>query len=83
MHQKLLEAKQKKQESKQHLKDLEKERKELELESFGKAQLLSNQNIFKRPEVAREYGQRLKEIKSRLLEIEREIETLKDTNYHE
>jgi ATP-binding cassette, subfamily F, member 3 len=76
LHRKMLEAKKKSQELQQRLKDLEKEKKALELESFSKAQLLSNQNIFKRPEVAREYGQRLKEIKSRLNEIDKEIEAL-------
>jgi len=79
VHRQLQEAKKKTQQLRGRLRDLEKEKKDLELESFAKAQLLSNQQIFKRPEVAREYGQRLKEIKTRLKEVEKEIEALKTT----
>ncbi|MDP3143366.1 MAG: ABC-F family ATP-binding cassette domain-containing protein [Candidatus Omnitrophota bacterium] len=77
IHKKLDEAKRKLLETKQRLKDLEKEKKELEMESFAKSQLLSNQQIFKRPEVAKQYGQRIKEIKSRLKQIENEVEALR------
>lgn len=80
LHKKLDEAKKKMQETRQRLKDLEKEKKELELESFAKSQLLSNQQIFKRPEVVKQYGQRIKEIKSRLKEIEKELEKLKENS---
>ncbi|MFZ5801144.1 MAG: ABC-F family ATP-binding cassette domain-containing protein [Candidatus Omnitrophota bacterium] len=77
LHRKLQEAKRLNQEIKDRLKSLEKEKKDLELESYAKSQMLSNQNIFKRPEVAKQYGQRLKEIRLRIKSIEREIEELR------
>lgn len=77
LHRKLQEAKKINQEIKDRLKNLEKEKKDLELESFAKSQMLANQNIFKRPEIAKQYGQRLKEIRLRIKAVEREIEELR------
>jgi ATP-binding cassette subfamily F protein 3 len=56
---------------KQKIKDLEKEKKTLEMENYAKSHILTNIQIYKRrPETVKEYGRRLKEIKSRLSEIE-------------
>ncbi len=67
------------QEHKQKIRDLDKERKALEMESFAKSNILTNIQIYKRrPEAVKEYGRRLKEIKSRLNKIEGELESLKN-----
>ncbi|MDP2940074.1 MAG: ABC-F family ATP-binding cassette domain-containing protein [Candidatus Omnitrophota bacterium] len=66
------------QKQKQEIKELEKERKSLEVESFAKANVLTNIQVYKRkPETVKEYGQRLKAIRLRLTEIEKELEELK------
>lgn len=66
-------------EHKQRIKDLGKERKALELESFAKSNILTNSQVYKRrPETVKEYGRRLKEIRQRQSEIEKELEQLKN-----
>ena len=69
-------------EEKQKIKDLEKERKTLETESFAKSNILTNIQIYKRrPETVKEYGRRLKEIRQRLSEIEKELDMVKTKSH--
>ena len=66
------------QEHKKKIKDLEKEKKALEIESFAKSNILANIQIYKRrSETVKDYGRRLKEIKLRLNEIDKELEELR------
>ncbi len=67
------------QQHQQKIKDLEKEKKVLEMESFAKSNILTNIQVYKRrPETVKEYGRRLKEIRQRLGEIEQELEKAKN-----
>jgi len=61
---------------KNEIKKLEKEKKELETESYVKARQLSKLFDKREPEVLKEYGKRLKYIQSRLREIESIIKDL-------
>lgn len=63
---------------KNQLKNLEKEQKDLETESYAKSRHLSKQFDRGDPELLKEYGRRLKEIQTRQREIETEIKTLKE-----
>lgn len=52
---------------------LQKEKEELQLESYAKARALSDPKIYGDEERAREYGRRLKDIEKRLAEVDSEI----------
>jgi len=59
------------------IKDLRKEKEELELEYSVKWRVVSNPRSYHRQEVVLEYRQRLKELKLKLEEIDQEIKDLK------
>lgn len=63
---------------KTELKNLEQERKDIETESYVKARKLSEGYENRDAEIFQEYGKRLKDIQSRLREIESTIQSLKD-----
>jgi ATP-binding cassette subfamily F protein 3 len=63
---------------KSEIKTLEKEKKELETESYVKSRHLSKSFDKRDPETLKEYGQRLKYIQSRLREIESTTKKLKE-----
>ncbi len=55
---------------------LEKERENLQIESYAKVRALSNPHFYREEPTAAEYGRRLKEIEMRLAEIEDDIKSL-------
>lgn len=55
---------------------LQKEKEELQLESYSKARALANQRIYRDEATVKEYGRRLKEIEKRCVEIDAEIKAL-------
>ena len=59
------------------IKNLEKEKTDLETESYVKSRTLAD-SFGKEPELLKEYGQRLKWIPKRLREIEMQINQLMD-----
>ncbi len=63
---------------KNQLKNLEKEQKDLETESYAKSRHLSKQFDRGDSDLLKEYGRRLKEIQSRQREIESEIKKLRE-----
>ncbi len=76
LHQKHKEALKRIEEIKTTIKDLEKERKELETESYIKARVLSKAFSGRDPHILKEYGQRLKGIHRRIREIGNTIDDL-------
>ncbi|HAJ57626.1 MAG TPA: ABC transporter ATP-binding protein [Candidatus Omnitrophica bacterium] len=58
------------------IQKLQKEKHDLELESYAKSRALSDQRIFATPERAKEYGRRLKEIEQRCSDIGDEVKDL-------
>jgi ATP-binding cassette subfamily F protein 3 len=58
------------------IQKLQKEKEELQLESYAKARALSDQKIYRDENVVRDYGRRLKEIEKRSGEIDEEIKRL-------
>lgn len=60
------------------IRDLEKEQKDLETESYVKSRHLSKSFDKRDPAVLKEYGKRLKDIQSRLREIESIVKKLKE-----
>ncbi len=63
---------------KNEIKNLEKERKDLETESYVKSRHLSKSFDKRNSDVLKEYGRRLKDIQTRSREIETTIKKLKD-----
>lgn len=62
---------------KSEIKKLEKEKKELDMESYAKARRLSDAYNHRDSDIIKEFGQRLKEIQKRVREIETTISSLK------
>lgn len=62
---------------KQKIDKLRNERDQLNLESYAKARALSDTRGYRDEETLKEYGRRLKEIQNRLVEVEKEIEALR------
>lgn len=60
------------------IKKLEKEKENLQLESYAKARALSNPHIFREENTAKEYGRRLKEIEKLTAQIDEEIKKLEE-----
>jgi hypothetical protein len=58
------------------IQKLQKEKEDLQLESYAKARALSDQKIYRDEEVVRDYGRRLKEIEKRSGELDEEIKSL-------
>ncbi|MBN1870187.1 MAG: ATP-binding cassette domain-containing protein [Candidatus Omnitrophica bacterium] len=63
---------------KNEVKNLEQEQKDLEMESYVKSRHLSKSFDKRDPDVLKEYGRRLKDIQSRLREIETTIKNLNE-----
>ncbi len=82
---KVLENKQSKAEIKRNnfkisgkIKKLRKEKEAIELEHYAKKRTLANEKSYHSEQTKKEYDCRVKEIKNRILEIEKEIKELKD-----
>ncbi len=80
LHQRHQEALRKIAENKKEIKMLEKEKEELETESYAKARVLSSGHNLRDGDTLKEYGQRLKSIQKRVREIEDRIERLQEEN---
>ncbi len=78
LHQKHKQALKRMDEIKNEIKKLEKEKKELETESFIKSRVLTEAFSGRDPQMLKEYGQRLKFIPKRIREIENTIDRLTD-----
>ena len=59
-----------------NIEKLQKEKEDLNLESYAKARALSDPRTYANEEKARSYGQRLKEIEKRIVDIDQEIKQL-------
>ncbi|MFH0790201.1 MAG: ABC-F family ATP-binding cassette domain-containing protein [Candidatus Omnitrophota bacterium] len=60
----------------QKINKFEKEKEDIQLESYAKARALSNPHIYRDENTARDYGRRLKEIEKMILKIDTEIKNL-------
>ena len=67
-------------ENKEMIGKLEKEKKELETESYVKSRILSGSGISRDENTLKEYGQRLKFIQHRIRQIENEVDRLREEN---
>jgi ATP-binding cassette subfamily F protein 3 len=67
-------------ENKDIIGKLDKEKKELETESYIKARVLSGSSVSRDESTLKEYGQRLKFIQHRIRQIENEIDRLREEN---
>jgi len=80
LHQKHKEALKKVADNKKRIKELEKEKEDLENENYIKARVLSDFQSRRDPQTLKEYGQRLKFIQKRVRQIENEIDDLLEEN---
>jgi len=80
LHEQHKEALRKIAENKDIIGKLEKEKKELETESYIKARVLSGTSVSRDESTLKEYGQRLKFIQHRIRQIENEADRLREEN---
>jgi len=80
LHEQHKEALRKIAENKDIIGKLDKEKKDLETESYIKARVLSGSNVSRDESTLKEYGQRLKFIQHRIRQIENEIDRLREEN---
>jgi ATP-binding cassette subfamily F protein 3 len=80
LHAQHKEALRKVSENKNLISRLQKERGDLETESYVKARILSGSGVSRDEAILKEYGQRLKFIQHRIRQIENEIDRIKEEN---
>ncbi|MCX5681562.1 MAG: ABC-F family ATP-binding cassette domain-containing protein, partial [Candidatus Omnitrophica bacterium] len=80
LHEQHKEALRKVSDNKNSISKLEKEKQEIETESYVKARILSGSSVSRNESTLKEYGQRLKFIQHRIRQIENEIDRIKEEN---